>query len=161
MPLFEIKSKMWLISAHKRVTALKFCTAVAFVVKIMGLWRNSGGTAGPVENRRFPPNFCLPFLAIIENFQSSEINFFFHKNFAYIFTWYLTLFLILTYWQKNSAVPAPFLHSSILFSTKATAVPNFRVITLLWAEIMHDLLLVSKSDTSSSPLYCLIPFLSV
>ena len=57
--------------------------------------------------------------------------------------------------KKNSAgaaVPPPFLHSSILFSTKATAVPNCRFITLLWAEIMHVLLLVSKSGTSASPL---------
>ena len=30
VPLFETKSKMHMISAHKRVTALKFGTAVAF-----------------------------------------------------------------------------------------------------------------------------------
>ena len=36
------------------------------------------------------------------------------------------------------------IHSSILFSTKATAEPNFIAVTLLWAEIMHVLLLVFK-----------------
>ena len=76
MPLFETKSKTCMISAHKRVIALKFCTAVAFVVNNMELLRNGGGTAAPAKNRRFPPNFVLPFLAIIDNFQSSEINFF-------------------------------------------------------------------------------------
>ena len=50
------------------------------------------------------------------------------------------------------AVPPPFLHSSILFSTKATAVPNFRAVTLLWDEIMRVLFLVSKSGTSAPPL---------
>ena len=39
----------------------------------------------------------------------------------------------------------------ILFSSKATAVPNFRAVTLLWADIMSVLLLVSKSDTSDPP----------
>ena len=55
--------------------------------------------------------------------------------------------------KKNSAgaaVPLPFLQSSILFSTKVTAVPNFIAVTLLWAEIMRVLLLVSKSGTSAS-----------
>ena len=37
----------------------------------------------------------------------------------------------------GAAVPPPFLHSSILFSTKATVVLNFRAVTLLWAEIMR------------------------
>ena len=45
--------------------------------------------------------------------------------------------------------------TSILFSTKASAVSNFKAVTLLWAEIMHILLLVSKIGTSASPLYCL------
>ena len=35
-----------------------------------------------------------------------------------------------------------FLHSSMLFSTKATAIPNFKAETLLWAEIMRVLLFV-------------------
>ena len=52
----------------------------------------------------------------------------------------------------GAAVSPPFRHSSILFTTKATAVQNFRAVTLLWAEIMHVLLLVSKSGTSASPL---------
>ena len=30
--------------------------------------------------------------------------------------------------------------------------PNFRAVTFLWAEIMHVLLLVSKSGASASPL---------
>ena len=57
----------------------------------------------------------------------------------------------------GAVVPPPFLHSSILFSTKTTAVPNFRAVTLLWAEIMHVLILVLKSGTSASPLlyYCI------
>ena len=54
--------------------------------------------------------------------------------------------------SAGAAVPLPFLHSSILFSTKAIAVPNFKAVTLLWTEIMHVLLLVSKSGTSASPL---------
>ena len=54
--------------------------------------------------------------------------------------------------SAEAAFAPPFLHSSILFSTKTTAVPNFRAVTLLWAEIMHVLLLVSKSGTSASPL---------
>ena len=33
--------------------------------------------------------------------------------------------------RRETAVPPPFSHSSILFSTKATAVPNFRAVTLL------------------------------
>ena len=53
--------------------------------------------------------------------------------------------------SAGAAVPPPFLHSSILFFTKATAVPNFKAETLLWTEIMHVLLLVSKSVTSTSP----------
>ena len=31
----------------------------------------------------------------------------------------------------GAAVPPPFLHSSMLFSTNATVVPNFRAVTLL------------------------------
>ena len=34
---------------------------------------------------------------------------------------------------------------------KITAVPNFRAVTLLWADIMLVLLLVSKSGTSTPP----------
>ncbi len=75
-----------MISAHKRVTALKFSTAIAFVENIMELLRNGGGTAAPAENRRFPPKFFLPFFAKLDGSQSSEINFFSHKNFPYIFT---------------------------------------------------------------------------
>ena len=54
--------------------------------------------------------------------------------------------------SAGAAVPPPFFHSSILFSTKATAVPNFRAVTLSWAKIMRVLLKVSKSGTSASPL---------
>ena len=36
-----------------------------------------------------------------------------------------------------AAVPPPFLHSSILFFTKATAMPNFRAVSLIWTEIMQ------------------------
>ena len=82
MPLFETKSKMRMISTHKRVTALKFGTAVALVENNMELSRNGGGTAAPAKDRR---NIFLPFLAIIDNFQSSE-KIFFYKNFPYIFT---------------------------------------------------------------------------
>ena len=60
MTLFETKSKTCIISAHKRVTALKFGTAVAFVENKMELRRNGGGTAAPSENRCFPPKFLLP-----------------------------------------------------------------------------------------------------
>ena len=56
----------------------------------------------------------------------------------------------------GAAVSPPFLHSSILFFTKETAVPNFRAVTLLWAEIMRILLLVSKSGTSAPPPLCLL-----
>ena len=45
MPLFETKSNTCMISAHKRVITLKFCTAVAFVENKMELWRNGGRTA--------------------------------------------------------------------------------------------------------------------
>ncbi len=38
-----------------------------------------------------------------------------------------------------------------IFSLKATAVPNFRAVTLLWAEIMRVLLLVSKVAHSPPP----------
>ena len=37
MPLFETKSKMRMISAHKIVTAIKFGTAIAFVENKMEL----------------------------------------------------------------------------------------------------------------------------
>ena len=67
MPLLETKSKTCMISAHKRVTVLKFGTAVAFVENNMELCRNGGGTAAPAENRRFPPN-CLPFFRQIRQF---------------------------------------------------------------------------------------------
>ena len=48
-------------------------------------------------------------------------------------------------WFSAGAVDSPpLLHSFILFSLKASAVPNFRAVTLLWAEIMRVLLMVSK-----------------
>ena len=47
--------------------------------------------------------------------------------------------------SAGAAVPPPFLHSSILFTTKATAVPN-------WAEIMRVLLLVKKVAHPPPPL---------
>ena len=50
-----------------------------------------------------------------------------------------------------------FLHSSMLFSTKATAMPNFRAETLLWAEILPFLLFVKKLVHPPPPLqlhYC-------
>ena len=41
----------------------------------------------------------------------------------------------------------------LYYSPQKTTVPNFRAGTLLWAEILCVLLLVSKSGTSASPLY--------
>ena len=46
--------------------------------------------------------------------------------------------------SAGAAVPPPFLHSSIFFTTKATAVQNFRAVTLLWAKIMQVLLSFQK-----------------
>ena len=60
VPLFETQSKICMLSAHKRVTALKFSTAVAFVENNMELGRNGGGTA-PTKIYCFPLNFFLPF----------------------------------------------------------------------------------------------------
>ena len=77
MPLFETKSKMRMISAHKRVTALKFGTAVSFVKNNMELCRNGGETAAPTDKPPFPAEFFFAFLAIIDHIQSSEINFIF------------------------------------------------------------------------------------
>ena len=65
MPLFETKSETCMISVHKRVTALNFGTAVAFVENNMELRRNGGGTAAPAKNRRI---LFLQFFAIIDNF---------------------------------------------------------------------------------------------
>ena len=66
MPLFETKSETCMISVHKRVTALNFGTAVAFVENNMELGRNGGGTAAPAENRRFPLIFFAFFRQIIQ-----------------------------------------------------------------------------------------------
>ena len=55
--------------------------------------------------------------------------------------------------RRETAVPPPFLHSSILFSTKITPMPNFRAVTLLLTEIMRVLLSVSKSGTSTPSLF--------
>ncbi len=41
------------------------------------------------------------------------------------------------WFSAGATVPPPFLHNSKLFYTKATAVPKFRPVTLLWAEIMR------------------------
>ena len=65
---------MRMISAHKRDTALKFGTEVAFVENNMELRRNGGGNAAFDENRHF--NF-FSFFGTFDSSQSSEINFFF------------------------------------------------------------------------------------
>lgn len=96
----KTNSKMRMIWAHKRVTTLKLGTAEAFVEKNMQLWTNGIETATPAKNRRFPPNSLIAFF---DNFQSSEVNFFFKiissvlllvilKNFIPLkFLWFLVL----------------------------------------------------------------------
>ena len=68
VPLFETKSKTSMISAHKRVKALKFGRAVVLV-------KNNMEQPLPPKTAISRRNL-LPFLAIINKFQSSEINFY-------------------------------------------------------------------------------------
>ena len=66
VPLFQTKSKTRMISAHKRVKALKFGTAVVLV-------KNNMEQPLPPKTAISRRNL-LPFLAIINKFQSSEIK---------------------------------------------------------------------------------------
>ena len=50
------------------------------------------------------------------------------------------------------AVSPPFLHSSILYLFKATAMPNLRAVTIYLVEFLWLLFLVSKSVTSAPSL---------
>ena len=124
VPIFETQSKTYMISANKIVITLKFGTAVTFVENNMELWRNGG------EKK----TVYLRWLKIVYYGEKRQIKFGGKWRFS-----------------AGAAVLPPFLHSSILFTPKATAVQNFRAVTLLWAEILHVLLLVSKRGTSASP----------
>ena len=53
--------------------------------------------------------------------------------------------------SAGAAVPPPFLHNSILYLFKATAMPNLRAVTLYLVEFLRLLVLVSKSITSAPP----------
>ena len=54
--------------------------------------------------------------------------------------------------SAGAAVRPPFLHSSILYLSKATAMPNLRAVTLYLVEFLWLLVLVSKSVTSAPSL---------
>ena len=69
VPLFETKSETCMISARKRVTALKFGTAVAVLENNMELRKNGGGTAAPAENRKI-----LQFFIYIDMFGILQVS---------------------------------------------------------------------------------------
>ncbi len=59
----------------------------------MELWRNGGTTTTPAGNHRFLLKFIFAFSCQIRQFSINwDKQFFFYKNFPYIFTWHLKYF---------------------------------------------------------------------